>query len=301
MSQQGTRQSVPGADAVVLVTGAAGVIGAVVVPYLADSGLRVVAVDRSPFASPKAELMLVGDVRDRGFVQESLRPFGPPVDAVVHLAAIAAPGQVPEDETLAQNVQGAYLVLDGAGRAGVRCAVAASSVAAYGYAWAGRDLSPPYVPVDEAQPSVAIDSYGLSKTMTEQVGAFATRRWGMPTILLRFPFVGDGDRLTAHLARIRRDVAANRRELWAWLDTRDAARAVHAALTSGLTGHHVFNVAAPDTSTTVPTAELLARFHPGTQLRAPLDGFDSPLDSSAARRLLGFQTRYGWRDGTGND
>jgi nucleoside-diphosphate-sugar epimerase len=55
--------------------------------------------------------------------------------------------------TLAQNVQGAYLVLDGAGRAGVRCAVAASSVAAYGYAWADRDLSPPYVPIDEDQSS----------------------------------------------------------------------------------------------------------------------------------------------------
>ncbi|MEE6263172.1 NAD-dependent epimerase/dehydratase family protein [Plantactinospora sonchi] len=297
MSQQGTRHSTLGTDAVVLVTGAAGVIGRVVVPYLAGAGMRVVAVDRSPFASPRAELVLVGDVRDRAFVERSLRPFDRPVDAVVHLAAIPAPGQLPEDETLAQNVQGAYLVLDGAGRAGVRFAVAASSVAAYGYAWAGRDMSPPYVPIDEEQPSVTIDSYGLSKAVTEQVGAFATRRWGMPTVLLRFPFVGDGDRLAAHLDRIRRDVSANRRELWSWLDTRDAANAVHTALTSGLTGHHVFNVAAPDTSTTVPTAELLARFHPGTDVRSPLGEFDSMLDSSAARRLLGFETRHGWRDG----
>ncbi|MFC6016491.1 NAD-dependent epimerase/dehydratase family protein [Plantactinospora solaniradicis] len=296
MSEQETRRSALGADDVVLVTGAAGVIGGVVVPHLADSGLRVVAVDRSPFASPKAELVLVGDVRDRAFVEESLRPYGRPVDAVVHLAAIPAPGQVPEDETLAQNVQGAYLVLDGAGRAGVRCAVAASSVAAYGYAWAGRDLSPPYVPIDEEQASVAVDSYGLSKTVTEQVGAFATRRWGIPTTLLRFPFVGDGERLASQLARIRRDVAGNRRELWAWLDTRDAAHAVHAVLTSGLTGHHVVNIAAPDTSTTVPTAELLSRFHPATQVRAPLRGVDSLVDSSAARRLFGFETRHGWRD-----
>ncbi|MBE1491692.1 NAD-dependent epimerase/dehydratase family protein [Plantactinospora soyae] len=296
MSEQETRGSALGADDVVLVTGAAGLIGAVVVPHLADAGLRVVAVDRSPFASPKAELVLVGDVRDSAFVEESLRPFGRPVDAVVHLAAIPSPGQVPEDETLTQNVQGAYLVLDGAGRAGVRCAVAASSVSAYGYAWAGRDLSPPYAPIDEDQAPVTIDSYGLSKMVTEQVGAFATRRWGMPTTLLRFPFVGDGDRLAAQLAQIRRNVAGSRRELWAWLDTRDAAGAVHAVLTSGLTGHHVVNIAAPDTSTTVPTAELLARFHPSTQVRAPLRGVESLVDSSAARRLFGFETRHGWRD-----
>jgi nucleoside-diphosphate-sugar epimerase len=299
MSQQAMRQSALGAGAVVLVTGAAGVIGRIVVPHLAVSGLRVVAADRSPFASPEAETVLVGDTRDPAFVEESLHPFGRPVDAVVHLAAIAAPGQLPEDETLAQNVRGAYLVLDGAGRAGVRCAVAASSVAAYGYAWADRDLSPPYVPIDEDQSSVVIDSYGLSKTVTEQVGAFATRRWGMPTTLLRFPFVGDGDRLASRLAQVRQDVAGNRRELWAWLDTRDAAQAVRAVLISGLTGHHVFNIAAPDTVTTVPTAELLARFHRTTQVRAPLGAFDSLVDCTAARRLLGFEALHGWREDAG--
>ncbi len=297
MSEQKISDSGLAADALVLVTGAAGVIGRVVVAHLAGSGMRVVATDREPFTSPKAELTLVGDTRDPAFVEQILHPYGQPVEAVVHLAAIPSPGQLSEDETLVQNTHGAYLVLDGAGRAGVRCAVAASSVAAYGYAWAERDMSPPYVPISEDQSSVTIDSYGLSKTVTEQIAAFATRRWGMPTTLLRFPFVGDGDRLAARLAEVRQDVAANRRELWAWLDTRDAARAVYAVLTSGLTGHHVLNIAAPDTATAVPTAELLARFHPTTRVRVPLGRFDSLVDSSAARRLLGFKPRHGWRDG----
>jgi hypothetical protein len=56
------------------------------------------------------------------------------------------------------------------------------------------------------------------------------------------------------------------------------------------------NIAAPDTATIVPTAELLARFHPSTQVRPPLGTFGSLVDSSAARRLLGFETRYGWHD-----
>lgn len=275
---------------VVLVTGAAGGIGRVVVAALVEAGMRVVAADR--VAADGGERTLVGDVRDPAFVAECLAG---PVDAVVHLAAIPAPGQLPEEDTLGDNVRGAYLVLDGAGRAGVRTAVVASSVAAYGYAWAERDQSPPYVPIDEEQPSVTIDSYGLSKVMTEQVGAFATRRWGIPTILLRFPFVGHGERLAKRLAEVRADVGGSRRELWTWLDTRDAARAVLAALTAGVTGHHVLNIAAPDSTTTEPTAELLARHHPSTVVLGDLPEHGSLLDTASARALLGFETRYGWR------
>ncbi|MDT7653515.1 MAG: hypothetical protein QOI36_4921, partial [Pseudonocardiales bacterium] len=117
-----------GAGDTVLVTGAAGVIGRVVVPVLAGAGMRVVAADR--VESGAGDRVLVGDMCDALFVAECLDG----VDAVVHLAAIPAPGQAPEDVTLVHNVQSAYLVLDGAGRAGLRTAVAASSASAYGYA-----------------------------------------------------------------------------------------------------------------------------------------------------------------------
>jgi nucleoside-diphosphate-sugar epimerase len=278
-----------GAGDTVLVTGAAGGIGRVVVPVLEAAGMRVVAADR--VAAEAGERVLVGDMCDAQFVAECLDG----VDAVVHLAAIPSPGQAPEDVTLVNNVQSAYLVLDGAGRAGLRTAVAASSAAAYGYAWAGRDISPPYAPIDEAQPTVPIDSYGLSKVVTEEIGAFATRRWGIPTTLLRFPFVGHGERLAQRLEHVREDVGANRRELWTWLDTRDAAGVVLTLLTSGLTGHHVLNVAAPDSATDEPTAGLLAKYHPGTEIRSPLQPHASLFDSSLARDLVGFEPVHGWR------
>jgi nucleoside-diphosphate-sugar epimerase len=279
----------------VLVTGAAGVIGRVVVRVLAEAGMRVVAADRVEADADGAERVMVGDACEARFVEECLTGPEGAVDAVVHLAAFPAPGQASEDVTLVHNVQSAYLVLDGAGRAGVRTAVAASSAAAYGYAWAERDLSPPYAPIDEVQPSVAIDSYGLSKVVTEEIGAFATRRWGIPTTLLRFPFVGHGQRLAARLEQVQEDVGANRRELWTWLDTRDAARAVLAVLTSGLTGHHVLNIAAPDSTTSEPTAELLAKHHPDTAIRGALEPHGSLLDTRLARTLLGFEPEHGWR------
>lgn len=287
----------------VLVTGAAGGIGRVVVPALAAAGYRVVATDRIPFDAPSAQVVLVGDTRDPEFVGSALRAGAGPgvVDGVVHLAAIASPGQVPDDQTFTQNAQGTFCVLDGAGRAGVRVAVAASSFSAYGYPWAGRHLSPAYVPVDEAQEPVAMDAYALSKLASEQVGAYAARRYGMPTTLLRIPFVGTGDRLREMVELARRDPGAIRQELWTWLDTRDAAGVVRAVLESGVDGYHVVNVAAPDTTSDVPTVQLLARFHPGTRVARPLEGTATVIDTTAVRELFGFVPVYSWRTGDALD
>jgi nucleoside-diphosphate-sugar epimerase len=87
----------------------------------------------------------------------------------------------------------------------------------------------------------------------------------------------------------------DQRGLWAWLDTRDAARAIEAALTSRLTGHQLINVVAPDTTALEPTAELLRRYHPATTLTEPLEGFASPFSTRRTRELLGFTAAYSWR------
>ncbi|WP_181727412.1 NAD(P)-dependent oxidoreductase [Streptomyces sp. PT12] len=165
------QRRVVGPGDVVAVTGAAGGIGHTTARTLVAAGLRVVAVDRRPADGVGAERALVGDLRDPEFAASALTGPDGPVDAVVHLAAILAPGIVPDDQTLIQNVHTAYLVLEGAGHAGARTAVAASSVSWYGYAWAGRELSPPRVPLDEAQPTVAVAPY-------EGFPRCSARRWG---------------------------------------------------------------------------------------------------------------------------
>jgi nucleoside-diphosphate-sugar epimerase len=114
-------------------------------------------------------------------------------------------------------------------------------------------------------------------------------------VSLRFPFLGTGERLRSHLARVHERPGDARRILWAWLDTRDAARAIEAALTRPPTGHHVINVAAPDTTALEPTAELLRRYHPSTVLTEPLDGFATPFSTQRSRELLGFTTAHSWR------
>ncbi|MFI6349311.1 NAD-dependent epimerase/dehydratase family protein [Streptomyces sp. NPDC050560] len=293
----------PGAAAdggTVLVTGAAGGIGRTTVAVLAAAGLTVVGADRrrGPGDDGCADFV-VGDLTDPAVVAAAFDraaaagPGGP--RGVVHLAAVPAPGIVSDQETVRTNVTSTYAVFHEAGARGVPRVVAASSAAAVGIAWAGRDLSPRYVPVDEEHPDLTVDAYGLTKVAAEGVAAYATRRWGTVTVLLRFPFVGAGERLRKRLADVCADPAANRRELWGWLHTEDAAGSVLAALTADVEGHHVVNVAAPDSATTVPTRDLLAAHHPTAELRAPLDGHASLFDTTRCRELLGFTPRRGWR------
>ena len=53
-------------------------------------------------------------------------------------------------------------------------------------------------------------------------------------------------------------------------------------------GHHVIDVMAPDTNSPLPSAELMARYHPSTPLRRPLVGRESIFDVTRCRELHGF-------------
>jgi nucleoside-diphosphate-sugar epimerase len=264
----------------VLLTGAGGALGSLVAEHLAASGHSVVPHDRD-----------IGDLRSLGHVREIM--VG--VDAVVHAAAIPSPKDSPDDEIFHNNVQTTYNVLDTAGRAGVPRIVYVSSASAIGLAWSELGVSPLSVPVTEEHPYVGEDVYGLSKQIGEVIAAATSRRWHTSVISLRFPFIGSGERLQTHLRHIHADHGVDRGGLWAWLDMRDAARAVLAALTVPLSGHHIVNVAAPDTTALIPTAELLRRYHPGARVEKDLGEFESLFARSRSRELLGFEPMYEWR------
>jgi nucleoside-diphosphate-sugar epimerase len=278
----------------VLVTGAGGTLGREVVSRLAADGQSVRAHDRA--AAPEevahqSDEVIVSDLRDSGQLAEALSG----VDAVVHTAALPSPNSATEQEVFTNNVESTYHVLDAAGRAGIGRIVYISSLSAIGLAWARHEVSPERVPVTEAHPYVGDDVYGLSKYIGELIGVTVSRHWETTVVSLRFPFLGSGERLQRHLALVHADPGVDRAALWGWLDTRDAARAVAAALTRPLAGHVVINVAAPDTTALVPTTELLRRYHPTTRIDAPLDGFDVPFSTRLSRKLLGFTPIHAWR------
>ncbi|WP_291415801.1 NAD(P)-dependent oxidoreductase [Actinophytocola sp.] len=268
----------------VLVTGANGTLGTEVVAHLRSLGFFVREHDRVLGA-------MSGDLRDRDVVGEALAG----VDAVVHAAAIPEPISHPPHETFGNNVESTFHVLDLAGRTGIPRVVNVSSASAFGFAWSSRSVSPRSVPVTDEHPYVGDDAYGLSKQVGELTAATASRQWDMTVVSLRFPFIGAGERLRRHLGPIHADAAADRAGLWAWLHTRDAARAVAAALTADITGAPVITVAAPDTTALEPTANLLRRFHPNTKIEREPAGFETVFDVTRGYDLLDYHPEHGWR------
>jgi nucleoside-diphosphate-sugar epimerase len=275
----------------VLVTGAAGLVGSAVLELLAAERIPATAlVLEPPGTSPPADRVVVGDARDPDVVADALRD----ADAVIHLAAIPAPDSDPDHVVFAHNTQATFAVLDQAGRAGVRRAAIASSYAICGLPFARQPLTVPYLPMDTGLPLQITDPYALSKATDEATAAMMCRQYGMTVVALRMPFIGTPeDRLPWAARRYADDPRAGAADVWSYLDARDAARALLAALSPAEPGNHVVYVAAPETLVPYPTEELIGRFHPGVP-HPPFEGRTVPIDLTHARDLLGFEARYVW-------
>jgi nucleoside-diphosphate-sugar epimerase len=274
----------------VLVTGAAGRLGRVVLRELAAHGVTAVGLDRRDPADTPTTRFHTGDAADAGLVRAALDG----VDTVIHLAAIPTPEHLPAAEVFAGNATATFVVLDEAATAGVPRAVIASSFSITGLPFGPPSLRPAHVPIDETSPLQVTDPYALSKQADEASAAMIARRDGMTVSALRFPLLGwpDGGQLAEQAELYRRDPAAGVSHLWTYLDSRDAARACWLAATVPLSGFHPIFVTAPDTLAPYPTTELLDRFLPGVPRRAELAGRAVPVDLTAARTLLGFTAAH---------
>jgi nucleoside-diphosphate-sugar epimerase len=278
----------------VLVTGADGLVGTAVSELLAARGNPFTALILPDSAKAgkdikklaKADKVVQGDARDPDAVGEALRD----VTKVIHLAAIPSP--LISKDVFAHNSQASYNVLDLAGKKGVTTIVYASSYAIGGLPFATKELHPPYLPIDTAMPLQITDPYALSKRVDEAIAEMVALAYGTTLVGLRLPFVGTvDDRLPRVAAEIRRHPERGAADVWSYLDARDAARALVAALTPARPGAHVVYVAAPDILSPEPTEKLLDAYHPGVP-RPHFPGRTVPIDLEPARELLGFQAEH---------
>lgn len=278
----------------IAVTGGSGKLGRVVVRHLVDLGHQVISIDRVPAPDCPARFLRV-DLGDYGQVVEALTgiddAYGS-IDSVVHLAAVPAPGLIPNAATFENNITATFHVFQAAKLAKITKVVWASSETVLGLP---LDTPPSYVPLDEAvhRPE---STYSLVKHLEETMAAQFCR-WNpeLSMIGLRFSNVMvEAD--YAGFADFQDDFAVRRWNCWAYIDARDGAQAVARALDYNQPGMDVFVIASPDTVMTTPVAQLLADQFPDVPIRRPMGEHESGLDSSKARRVLGWDPQFSWRD-----
>lgn len=143
-----------------LVTGATGFIGSLLIDRLIERGDEVTA-----FARPTADAshlerkgvrVITGDVRNEREVESAVHGSG----IVYHLARAKGHGARPISEVKAVNIDGTSNVVRAATRAGVQRIVYASSIAVYG-------SRPTRIPVSEDDPLNPDSPYARSKAEAE--------------------------------------------------------------------------------------------------------------------------------------
>jgi nucleoside-diphosphate-sugar epimerase len=279
----------------VVVTGGAGKLGRACVEELVRRGWDVIVFDRVAPPSQTGAVFVPIDLTDYGQVLDAMlgveERYSQP-EALVHLAAVPAPGIVPDHHTFINNLTSTWNVFSAARRAGVTNIVWASSETVLGLPF---DTPPPYIPVDEGYPPRPESTYSLVKTLEEAM-AVQLCRWNpeLKMIGLRFSNVMEpGD--YARFPSFDDDPGSRKWNLWGYIDARDGAQAVRLALESELTGTEVFIIANADTVTSRPNSALVKEFYPDVEVRGDLGEHDTLLSIDKARRMLGYQPAYGWR------
>ncbi|HEV2637985.1 MAG TPA: NAD(P)-dependent oxidoreductase [Actinocrinis sp.] len=278
----------------VVVTGSSGKLGRHVVRELVGAGWDVVGLDSRPGSEPGVQTVVV-DLADFGQTFAALSGVDDRydhVDAVVHLAAIPAPGLRTDAVTFQNNVACTYNVFTAARRAGIRNVVWASSETVLGLPF---DEAPPYVPVDEEYHPRPNSSYSLCKTLEEEM-ARQLCRWepDMKMVGLRFSNVMDVVDYVA-FPDFDADPRLRKWNLWGYIDGRDGAQAVRRGLEYDVPGAEVFVIASPDTVMSRPNSELLAEYFPDVPLRREIGDHETLLSIDKARKLLGYAPQYSWR------
>ena len=276
----------------VVVTGGAGKAGRAVVRDLLEHGYEAVSVDLVRDANLTEGQQLLADVTDYGEVVDSLKG----ADAVVHLAAIPAPGLKPDELTFRVNITSTYNVFAAAPILGIKRVVWASSETTLGLPFEREQ--PRYAPIDEDHPPLPESSYALSKLASEEMARQFNRWTGIPHVGLRFSNVmepHDYDRFPGFWG----DPQLRRWNLWGYVDARDVAQSCRLALEADVTGAEVFIVAAADTVMNRPSAGLMAEVYPDVEVRDGVAEFGTLLSIEKARRVLGYEPAFSWRDAIG--
>jgi UDP-glucose 4-epimerase len=281
----------------VLVTGGLGSSGRWVVARLAETYDRVVCVDRDhPGFDAQGRDGIefrAADLTDAGETLDLVTSESP--DAVVHWAAIPVAGRHAGVHLYENNTLATHHVLTAAGRVGADV-VQASSDGAYGFFGMAETPVPEELPITESHPLRPEDPYGLSKVVAEEVAETVVRRDGIRVVSLRPSWIQfPGDYACRDPGYVEnRDAGAG--NYWSYVDVRDVAEEVVAALATDTTGHEAVNCMAADNALGEPIADLVESYYGNLPAGVDVFGDDSAFSMRKAHDLLGFEPRHSWRE-----
>ena len=220
---QATAPSAPPPFGRLLLTGAAGGLGARLRPRLKRLCGVLRLSDIAPLGDAAAhEELMPAALQDAAAVRALLEG----VDAVVHLGGVSVEG--PFEPILQANIVGVYHLYEAARVHGVRRIVFASSNHVTGF-YRQDEV------IDATMPVRPDGYYGVSKAFGENLAQFYFDRYGIETVSLRigssFP------------------EPADRRMLATWLSYDDLERLVTASLTAPVVGHSVVYGMSANTTT----------------------------------------------------
>ena len=289
----------------IMFTGGTGKAGRHVVQYLVDQGHQVLNLDTKPLDNPKVRT-LITDITDSGQVFNALtsymglHEFDPslraqPVDAVVHFAAIPRIMITPDNEVFRINALGTYNVIEAAVKLGIKKIIVASSETTYGLVFANEPKNPTHFPLDEEYDVDPMDSYALSKIVNEKTARAFALRSGFDIYALRIGNVIEPHEYEAYIPKWRADPAFRKRIAWSYIDARDLGQITDLAIAKDGLGFQIFNAVNDDTSSDLPTRELLDRYYPGVPVKGELGEYETLLSNRKIKKVLGFKEQHNWR------
>ncbi|PLR95293.1 NAD-dependent epimerase/dehydratase family protein [Bacillus sp. T33-2] len=277
----------------VVVTGAAGKIGRWTVRTILEAGHEVIASDRK----------LREESASKNFIQADLRNFGQVIqllsgcDAVVHLGNIPTDVRNTSQAIFENNMLVNFNILEACKDLKIPKVVWASSETVLGYPFVPEELS--YLPVDEEHPTIIKSSYAMAKRLTENLSQMFNQLANTQVVALRFANCYEPDEYEKipimHWSEEgQREI--QKKNAWAYCDVRDAARACLLAIEKDNLGFEIFHITAPDTIFPEPSQDLVNRFFPKVPLKRPVEGHETLMAIDKAKKILGYEPRYTWRN-----
>jgi len=285
----------------VVVTGGSGKAGQAALRELIAHGHQVVNVDLLPPPEPLG-YFLKADLNDMGQTIEALRraagtvgrrrPFET-ADAVVHMAAIPAPGLAPDAVTFQTNMMTTYNVFSAATLLGVERVVWASSETLFGLPF--TRAQPAYAPLTEEHPMLPETGYALAKDLCEEM-ASQMHRWNPGTSFLGLRI---SNVILPHeygmFESWQNDPTIRSWNLWSYVDARDVGLACRLGVEAAAMGAENCIIAAGDTVMRRPSRELMAEFFPQVPITRELGEFETLMINDKAHRLIGYTPQHSWR------